>query len=251
MPETNRLSVEDTTGETIESPPAGTAAPTTSTITPATETTTTVAGMPESIAVELVKLVPSFLWFTFVVVLFFLFYKQLKYELIPKLTGIKMFGVEATFIQEELNKAIQKQNAKVSQQENTQVLRRAELASKAIMGMRVLWVDDCLENIIHETQLFRSLGIVVDQVESTEAAMSMLTNVSYDAVISDIYRGKEPDAGIKFLHTLHDRKFSYPVILYVGTLELSKGVPPYAFGITNRPDYLLHYVIDIAERKRL
>jgi len=39
-----------------------------------------------------------------------------------------------------------------------------------------------------------------------------------------------------------------PVIFYIGYPDPSKGVPPHAFGITHRPDELLHLIMDALER---
>ena len=39
-----------------------------------------------------------------------------------------------------------------------------------------------------------------------------------------------------------------PVIFYVGVFEPERGVPGQAFGITNRPDELLHLTLDALER---
>ena len=39
--------------------------------------------------------------------------------------------------------------------------------------------------------------------------------------------------------------------MYIRRFDPTRGTPPLVFGITNRPDHLVHYIIDIAERERL
>ena len=41
-----------------------------------------------------------------------------------------------------------------------------------------------------------------------------------------------------------------PVIFYVGEVDERRGPPPGSAGITNRPDELLHLVLDVLERRR-
>jgi hypothetical protein len=79
----------------------------------------------------------------------------------------------------------------------------------------------------------------------------MLSENRYDLVISDIARHGVPNEGIAFLSLMREQKLSRPTVFYVGRIDWDKGTPPYAFGITNRVDHLLHYVMDIVEREML
>ena len=40
------------------------------------------------------------------------------------------------------------------------------------------------------------------------------------------------------------------VLFYVADLDSRRGTPPFAFGITSRPDALLHFALDVIERQR-
>jgi len=42
-----------------------------------------------------------------------------------------------------------------------------------------------------------------------------------------------------------------PVVFYIGDLDEDRGVPPGAFGITDRVEELLHLVLDALERRRM
>jgi hypothetical protein len=38
---------------------------------------------------------------------------------------------------------------------------------------------------------------------------------------------------------------SAPVVFYAGAIDPDRGIPPGAFGLTNRPDELYHLVMDV------
>ena len=97
---------------------------------------------------------------------------------------------------------------------------------------------------------FGQLKVDIDIAKSTEEAIEMLRNGRYDLVLSDMARGQEATAGLQLLKQLRDTNKGIPVILYIGVVNPEKGVPAGAFGITNRPDELLHLTLDALERKK-
>lgn len=206
--------------------------------------------MSEQILVELIRLIPSFLWLVLVAVVLGVFYRPIRQELIPRMSGFKAFGFEVALLREELDKAVDKQGVEVGQSDRTQVLRRAEMVGQMMRGARILWVDDHPENNEYEHRIMRSLGAIVDTARSSAEARSMLSRTNYALVISDIDRDGVPDEGLRFLEDMYERG-PYPrTVLYVGSVDLDKGVPAHAFGITDRPDELLHLVMDGLERER-
>jgi CheY-like chemotaxis protein len=154
-------------------------------------------------------------------------------------------------IRRDLDEAVGKQAAKVSENDRSQVLRRAQYAAQVLQGAQILWVDDNPDNNIYERRIFRSLGIFVDLARSTEEAISMLQLTKYDVIISDLARGEIREAGLQFLDEISKRKLYRWTILYTGPRAAARGLPPKAFAITARPDHLLHYVIDAIERERI
>jgi len=78
----------------------------------------------------------------------------------------------------------------------------------------------------------------------------MLHQKKYDVIISDMARTDEDDAGLRFLIKFRKVDETTPVIFYIGTYDPKLGKPIGAFGITNRPDELLHLVLDALERKK-
>jgi hypothetical protein len=130
------------------------------------------------------------------------------------------------------------------------VLRRAKVVSAAVDGARILWVDDFPLGNALERRTLEALGAGVCCVESLERALGAAQASPFDLLLSDIARPSSPMAGLEQLPAVTDALPGVPVIFYVGRLS-SAGVPPGAFGITNRPDELLHLCFDALERRRL
>jgi hypothetical protein len=57
--------------------------------------------------IEILKVAMPLLWFIFVVALVAVFYKPIRDDLVPRLSGLKAMGVEFSFIQESLDSAIE------------------------------------------------------------------------------------------------------------------------------------------------
>jgi CheY-like chemotaxis protein len=200
---------------------------------------------------EVLKLLPSLLWFALALAACILFYRPIRYELLPRIASFKGFGVEVTFVRDALERAIEHQKVEVSQGDRSQVLKRAMSAAAVLRGMRVLWVDDHPEYNQGETELLWSLGVFVRAVRSTAEATTALAAGRYDAIISDMEREGNPNAGTEMVAKLWERHLYRWTVIYLGKLATERGTPPLVFGITDRPDHLVHYIIDIAERERL
>ena len=205
--------------------------------------------------VELIKVIPSILWFLLALVLLALFYRPIRDEILPNLTGLKTLGVEFSFVRESINAAIElaekspQWQVEVSAADKEQALRRARQHLALFRDAQILWVDDHPENNLNERRMFRQLKADVDTAKSTSEALEMLQRGNYDLVLSDMSRENDTTAGLEFLDRLRKEKTT-PVIFYVGVFDSAKGVPAKAFGITNRPDELLHLTLDALERKK-
>lgn len=206
---------------------------------------------------EIIKLIPSILWFFLVVTILLLFYRPIRDELLPNLIAFKAAGIELSFVKDSIDAAIKlaekspQWKVEVSPADKEWAINRAKQHLKIFKDVWILWVDDHPENNINERKMFRKLKAEVDIARSTEEALLMLkNNPEYDFVLSDIARGDESMAGLEFLEQFRDVDKTTPVIFYVGVHEPEKGVPIHAFGITNRPDELLHLTLDALERKK-
>lgn len=207
-------------------------------------------------ASEFVKLIPSILWFFLVVVLLLLFYRPIKEDLLPNLTSFKAGGIELSFIRESMDAALKiaekspQWKVEVPPMDKERALKRAKKHLQIFRNAQFLWVDDHPENNLNERRMFRQLRVDVDTAQSTTEALEVLKNGRFDLVISDMARGSEATDGLKFLKQFRQTNETTPVIFYVGVFEPQKGVPAQAFGITNRPDELLHLTLDALERKK-
>ena len=206
--------------------------------------------------IEVIKLIPSFLWFLLVVIVIIKFYKPVRYELLPKVSDIKAMGVEFSFIKNSIDAALEladknpKWKIEVPEAAKKNVLNRAKEHFNVFQNATILWIDDNPENNLNEWRMFLQLNVKIELAKSTESALEMLHQKKYDAIISDMARTDEDDAGLKFLTKFRKVDETTPVIFYIGTYDPKLGKPIGAFGITNRPDELLHLVLDALERKK-
>lgn len=207
-------------------------------------------------ATELVRLIPSILWFLLVVFLLVLFYRPIRDELIPKLGAFKAMGVELSFVKESIDAALElaekspQWKVDVPLKDKEQALKRARKHLHVFRDAQFLWVDDHPENNFNEVAMFRQLKVGTQTAESTEKALEILKSRHFDLVISDMARGDENTAGLTFLERFRNVDKTTPVIFYLGGFDPEKGVPAQAFGITNRPDELLHLTLDALERSK-
>ena len=103
-----------------------------------------------------------------------------------------------------------------------------------------------------ERELLEGLGLKVEQVQSTALAEAAMANTGgdYDLVLSDIARSESRKAGLELLERYRQRPIEQrvPLIFDISVRDEEQPVPVGAFGLTNRPDMLVHLVIDALER---
>ena len=61
----------------------------------------------EKLLIELIKIIPGFLWFVLAFVTVVIFYKPIRYEVLPRIAGFKAMGVEFSFVKKSITKAIE------------------------------------------------------------------------------------------------------------------------------------------------
>lgn len=207
-------------------------------------------------AAEFVEVIPSILWFLLVVFFLILFYRPIRDELLPNLCAFKAMGVELSFLKESIDAALElgekspKWKVDVPLKDKEHVLKRASKHLHVFRNAHLLWVDDHPENNLNEMVMFRQLRVKTQTAESTQKALEILKSRHFDLVISDMARGDESTAGLEFLTQFRQVDKTTPVIFYLGEFDSEKGVPAQAFGITNRPDALLHLTLDALERTK-
>lgn len=205
--------------------------------------------MYQDIVIALIDATPSALWVLLVVWLVLRFEKPIR-SVLPRMSGVSIFGVEASFVREEMDKAIVRKAAPVCTEDRERALRRLMRAASVFRDAAILWVDSAPSMRADERAVLRFAGARVDVARSTEEALSRMESRGYDAIVSDMKRDGDPDAGLSLLSAMRDRSLVTPVIFYVDQDEASREVPPRAFDLTDRPDVLLHAVADALERRR-
>ena len=136
--------------------------------------------------------------------------------------------------------------ATVDDKKLTATANRAVEVAQTRGGAKVLWVDDRPENNTRERSAMTRLGMEVTTSLSTTDALERLKRSHFDAVISDMGRPSDPQAGYTLLKAMRDTGDTTPFIIYAGSnlpehakLAKERG----AFGSTNRPDELVDLVL--------
>lgn len=117
-------------------------------------------------------------------------------------------------------------------------------------GARILWVDDNPGHNRYEQALFEDVGAIFDNVISNDQAHAAIGKVAYDLIVSDIARNGEGSAksGLAFAKAIPQESPRIPILFYVESV--TRSIPEGAFGITNRPEELVHLVLDVLARQR-
>lgn len=201
----------------------------------------------DGILIALIGIAPSVLWVLLVIGVVATFHRPIRDQLLPRLGGINVLGVEATFIRERMDRAIKRRDQKVSEDDRGRVLRRVCKAAGVVQGAAVVWMDADPRDTVEERAMLRFSGVSLDLARSPEEALALLQEGDHDAVIA-----RAPVAAALALATgMEQRGAGRPLILYAGSAARGVGTPPGAFAVTDRPDELLHYLTDVLERSRI
>lgn len=126
-------------------------------------------------------------------------------------------------------------------------------AQQDLQGATVLWVDDNPDNNRFEREAFQAIGIRFELSTSTDDALRQLARRRFDAIISDMGRGHDRQAGYHLLEHVRRTDQSTPFIIYASSdavrhreEALSRG----AQGSTNSPTELMALVIQAIRQPR-
>lgn len=197
------------------------------------------------ILIELIKIAPTLVLYMVILIVFLRYRKPFVDGFLPKLNTFKAFGIEFSLVREGIENAARSVN-KTNVQASPSLMERLSRYSRR--PLRVLWADDQPESVMYEIGILQSLGIMVEPAKTSANALEKLARGQFHLVVSDIRRGDNPTDGLDFLATMRQRELHQPVIFYVTNFQREKGTPPYAFGITDDPNELIHLVLDAAER---
>ncbi len=125
---------------------------------------------------------------------------------------------------------------------------REDLARTQHIGIgTALWVDDNPDWNLHENLMLRDLGILITQTLNTEGALRYLEYPEFDAVLTDVTRNGDHDAGFGLITEMRNRGHTQPVIIY--SMDKSHGQPARAEALgasfVTTPDELLQAVLKL------
>ncbi len=200
--------------------------------------------MDKELLIEIIKITPLLLLYLIILIVFLRYRRAFVEGILPKITGFKAFGIEASFVREGIESAARSAH-KIGVQASSSLMNRLSRYQKK--SLRVLWVDDNPDTVMYESGVLQNLGMLVEFAKTSSNAMDRLGREKFQLVISDIHRGNENTAGLEFLQQVQSQ-MPVPMIFYVSTMDPAKGIPPGAFGITDDPNELIHLVLDVAER---
>lgn len=86
---------------------------------------------------------------------------------------------------------------------------------------RVLWIDDRPDNNVYETLALQRLGKLVTVATSSTAARIYLRGMDFAAVVTDLERYGDPEAGVRFIQELRTEGNRIPILVYTGNASSS------------------------------
>jgi CheY-like chemotaxis protein len=193
-------------------------------------------------------MIPGLLWILLAAVAFGLFYRPIRNELLPRLSGLKLPGGIELTLKDRIEDAAERQKVDVSDDDKTCIVRRLERLAPLVRGAPILWIDDTPENNVNEMSILTAFGAKIETAKTSKEADEKLRKGHFEVLISDMEREGQKDAGQRFVEQRRGQSLPW-TIFYVGRYDGARGTPPYAFAITNRPHELLHYVLDALERQ--
>ena len=118
-------------------------------------------------------------------------------------------------------------------------------------GLRVLWIDDEPEGPGHLITVLRRGGAAVEAVTNREEAIALLPRLRPTALLSDIRRGDDPQAGFIDLRYLREHGlYRGPAYFYTGQVtpaRLAQAQQLGAGGVTTDPGEVLTWLTELAE----
>lgn len=215
--------------------------------------------LDQAIWIEIIRIIPSLLWLTLACVLLVLVYEPFMQHLLPYVSSVRIGNIEVVLNRfgQLLERVIEIANKNpqwhvaVSSADKERVIHRIRRNWDLLQGSRVLMFDDRPDTLVNEIRMLQQLEMEVEVVALTSEALARLQSGHFDLLISDIARPEGQSNGIVTLQTLREHYPALPAVFYIGNYNAEDGIPVGAFGITNRPDELVHLILDILERKRL
>lgn len=129
------------------------------------------------------------------------------------------------------------------------LVQRMTYTKQKELSINCLWIDDNPTMQKLEKELLQTIGVNIEEATTSEEAREKIKTTKYAFIISDINRQNDSTAGITFMNEIVVEGHHPPFVFYAAAVDYSMGTPAYAFGITNLVTELLHFAMDIIERK--
>lgn len=144
---------------------------------------------------------------------------------------------------------------KIEQRLKRQELQKSRQGLDNALAQRstILWVDDRPDNNIHERQALEAVGINFILAVSTEEALERLNQQQFDAIISDMGRPPDAQAGYTLLDKLRSSGNQTPFVIYAGSKtpeQVAESQRRGASGCTNNPNDLFEMVLSAIGRSQ-
>lgn len=126
-------------------------------------------------------------------------------------------------------------------------------AADLLQGGAILWVDDHPQWNEPLIRLFRTAGMRVDPVGTTDEALRFLDRDTYDLVITDLRRERDPGdgvAGMALLDRMVARGVPTPAVVFSDNPQARTMSHPRAAATTNSPEELVDRVVDLVGHRR-
>ncbi|MBB1157714.1 MULTISPECIES: response regulator [Amycolatopsis] len=95
---------------------------------------------------------------------------------------------------------------------------------------RVLWIDDHPANNVYETLALERLGKLVTAATTSAAARIYLSRMDFAAVVTNLGRDDDPEAGTRFIQELRSAGNRIPVVVYTANASSSAAAAAKAAG---------------------
>ncbi len=169
-------------------------------------------------------------------------------ELIDELKNNPDIFDKFSKIDKELDKATENSDFTSRIRRKNALYERLSHIKEKGKSIKAIWIDDNPKNNYKESRILKAIGVNIEIAKSSAKALVLLKNNKYDLILSDVNRDGNENEGYEFHLNLIKNKIDIPLIFYTRFVDRSKGVPPYAFGITHLPNKLLHLVADVIQR---
>ncbi|MFT3981628.1 MAG: response regulator [Ferruginibacter sp.] len=209
------------------------------------------------------EIAPKFFWILFGIVIFYMFYPQIKYDILPNVASFNVAGFGVT-MKEDLSKLSQNKADisfynYISPVQQELIIARANRLYKKLNGTKILWADINIDSNKDLRRILKKWGVEIDCSLSDNETFAYLNNAEidseyYDILITNNSNDTHVIDGTAFAKKVREMYAAdIPIILFSasrGNQNIVKelGVPENIFAATNRYDYLFHFIFDALER---